>query len=221
MALRPAWASQAAIKDNFKFAIEQFAVRKLNDRFNQGNAAYARTLEACLEANWNGYQGARLKLAKIIRGSARAGSTDGTNKVFEQVEDQLEQEAYELSVEYAMAKQIITDSIKLLEGGLEAELPKYDKVFIPKFNGKYTKWAAWSAEYESKVLKQNYPTFAKIDILAKSLEGGRAKCAAGSRTRRDGIEADVGQAQCCIQQPIPRNPRPSGPHPQSEEDATA
>lgn len=180
----PVWVVANKTKATYKKAIEDFQEKRLNERFESGNLAYVNTVLQSIETNWNGYNDARLKLDDITQ-KIQNDEIEFNQDYFELNENEL----VELSGVYENAKKIISHRIKTLKSNSEESAPKPKDIVLPKFDGQYNKWASWSAEFISKVKDRDYPTYAKIDLLYKSLIG-EAEICVGPKQGQDQAEFD-------------------------------
>lgn len=99
------------------------------------------------------------------------------------------EESFGVAREYGQARSLLDERFQRLQSLKSRTAPKPSEITLPKFDGTYTAWVAWRAQFVNKVIDTSLSADAKIDLLLGSLSGEARQCA-GESERRDQIDFD-------------------------------
>lgn len=106
-----------------------------------------------------------------------------------ELQREVRQEAIGVASEFGKVRTLLDDRFQQLQSQKGRMAPKPSEINLPKFDGAYTAWVAWRAQFVNKVKDTALPADAKIDLLLSSLTGEARQCA-GESERRDQVDFD-------------------------------
>lgn len=98
---------------------------------------------------------------------------------------QLEQQAVEATDNFARFRALLDErAAQLVKQPGDQQPAKVGDISVPKFDGTYTDWISWRAQFKSKVIATGLSADSKIDLLLGALEKEARQCA-GDTEHRD------------------------------------
>lgn len=129
---------------------------------------------SALEKHWHDFQAKQLEI------TSRTDLNEANLEAAEQV-----------AMQAAALSTTVRERLKVLLGvrapNRDRPVPKASEITLRKFNGDFTEWTAWRAQYVSKVHNADLQADEKLDLLLAALED-KAKDCAGDSEQRDANE---------------------------------